>query len=413
MTGSSRVSLPELPSLTGLRYWAAFSILLNHLLLGFVSRDNPYFATMLSACGTLGMNVFFVLSGFIIHYNYHHKLDDFRMGSFYEFMVARFSRLYPLYIMVFFVEFLTTHIGKYSIEDVFRSLFFFGTMSHSWIYWKLDSGQSLTYMYDRFSISWSISTEFLMYCGYPALLWLFVRDGMPNKRRIFLSLAVCLACSVFIRWMTNNMAMVDQWGIALFGERASLATNASYSFAFWLTYLSPYIRFFEFIIGAVTAHNFLRLRDVPIGPREGLLMPLAGLLSFFFILATFIPKDAQPAMISATYNALGYFPFIAMVIFVCARYDFSVVTKFFEVRFFVFFGECSYSMYLIHIFIYSMAQHGPATPLADFLRIPVLWATVFACSYVLYTLLEMPARRRLRDALTRKPAAAKRNLAPA
>lgn len=401
MTALSKVALPELPSLTGLRYWAAFSILLNHLLLGFVARDNAYFSTMLNTCGFLGMNVFFVLSGFIIHYNYHQKLEDFRLSSFYEFILARFARLYPLYIVIFCVELTTVGLSKFNTGELQKAFVLFLTMSQTWFYWKLETGQSVPYMFDRFSLSWSISTEFLMYCGYPALLWIFLRDKTGHKTRIVLSIAVCLAASLFIRAALNNIQAVDAITTQVFGPRSAIANGFTHSSAWWLVWTSPYLRFFEFIVGAVVAHNFLRLRHVPVGPREGLIMPLVGLLAFLFIVGTFIPRESQPAIISETYKHLGYFPFIALIVFVCARYDFALVTRFFEVRFFVFFGECSYSMYLIHIFIYSLSQQAPAGPFETITRIIVLWTTVFACSFVLYTYLEMPARRWVRNALTR------------
>ncbi len=59
-------------------------------------------------------------------------------------------------------------------------------------------------------------------------------------------------------------------------------------------------------------------------------------------------------------------------------------------------------MYLIHIFFYGMVQIEPADPYLQVIQILMLWAFIFCCSYILYTVVEMPARRWMRDLLTGK-----------
>ena len=62
----------EVPGLTGLRFVAAFSVLLAHsfavLMRGHLA-DMPQLNWFTQAAG-FGMTLFFVLSGFVIHYNY-------------------------------------------------------------------------------------------------------------------------------------------------------------------------------------------------------------------------------------------------------------------------------------------------------------------------------------------------------
>src|SRR5215469_10492732 len=68
----TRIHPDDVPGLTGLRFLAAFSVVIAHgfgvLLQG---HDAPggiiYWATQASG---FGMTLFFVLSGFVIHYNY-------------------------------------------------------------------------------------------------------------------------------------------------------------------------------------------------------------------------------------------------------------------------------------------------------------------------------------------------------
>src|ERR1700691_3291248 len=62
----------DLPSLTGLRFFAAFFILVGHgtpMMLKLT--PNPQLVINVTNCFLeIGMELFFVLSGFVIHYNY-------------------------------------------------------------------------------------------------------------------------------------------------------------------------------------------------------------------------------------------------------------------------------------------------------------------------------------------------------
>jgi hypothetical protein len=50
------------------------------------------------------MPLFFVLSGFVIHYNYHQSIVTAPACGTFNFIVARFARLYPLYIFVLLLD---------------------------------------------------------------------------------------------------------------------------------------------------------------------------------------------------------------------------------------------------------------------------------------------------------------------
>jgi peptidoglycan/LPS O-acetylase OafA/YrhL len=88
---------PEIPSLTGLRFYAAALVLWAHTVGAFlVPADVPVLRSS-SSVGLLGTTLFFVLSGFVIHYNYSSSLSTLTPRALYSFVVARFARLYPLF----------------------------------------------------------------------------------------------------------------------------------------------------------------------------------------------------------------------------------------------------------------------------------------------------------------------------
>src|ERR1700726_4518484 len=93
---------PDVPALTGLRFLAAFSVLLAHGLSATLTNNEPPNGAVLwlmEASG-FGMTLFFVLSGFVIHYNYAGLVTDGRWRGIAAFFWARFARLYPLFLLM-------------------------------------------------------------------------------------------------------------------------------------------------------------------------------------------------------------------------------------------------------------------------------------------------------------------------
>src|SRR5215467_4232256 len=93
----------DIPALTGLRFAAAFSILFLHAVYWCIPfTDTKLPNAIASWVGVYGMPLFFVLSGFVIHYNYGLLFHDqpYTAAS-RHFSVARFARIYPLYFFFF------------------------------------------------------------------------------------------------------------------------------------------------------------------------------------------------------------------------------------------------------------------------------------------------------------------------
>lgn len=254
--------MPDIRALTGLRFWAAFSIILHHLLLGIVPRGTP-FETMLVACGSLGMTAFFVLSGFIIHYNYHGKVSTFSIRSFWEFFAARISRLYPLYFVLFMLDATTAtrRLNWFGFSFIFV---FFLTMTQSWFYFP---GGLLPLGFNRFSVSWSVSTEMLIYSTYPALLFLLLKDRSNQATKIAWVVGMIVATSLMLARMNVMPGTIDDVALAVFGWWAR-KSGADYTFSLWFTFYSPYMRFFEFTIGTLACHLNLARAEVHLKQKE-------------------------------------------------------------------------------------------------------------------------------------------------
>ena len=90
---------PTLYPLTGLRFFAAIAVVACHYSLfwrtGAVSV--PWLATLMGN-GNLGVNIFFILSGFILTYTYL-PVDAVMKGTLFNFYIARVARIVPVYFL--------------------------------------------------------------------------------------------------------------------------------------------------------------------------------------------------------------------------------------------------------------------------------------------------------------------------
>ena len=91
-----------IPSLTGLRGIAAAWVLLFHI--GLQARYvDPLIGQVLSTVaggGFLGVDFFFVLSGFVIALNYSGDAAPTSVRSYLHFLKKRLARIYPVHVMV-------------------------------------------------------------------------------------------------------------------------------------------------------------------------------------------------------------------------------------------------------------------------------------------------------------------------
>ena len=265
MTSDQKRRQP-IPQLTGLRFFAAISVAIAHAAAISLRIDPPSKLLIvkhwMEASAGFGMTLFFVLSGFVIHYNYADKLtfSGFRGAS--EFFWARFSRLYPLYLFVLFIEFMSStlissYISTGTTADQYEAIPAYLTLSQSWGY-KVIGDTSLIYAFGSvIPVTWSISTEWFFYVLYPAIL-LFV-GRLKSPISCFVALLGWSAA-----WGAIMLTAYDlspgwtSWASNTYGYVATSDGN-DHAFARWALYFSPYARIGEFILGTIVAHLFTML----------------------------------------------------------------------------------------------------------------------------------------------------------
>lgn len=163
----------HLPGLNGVRFWAAFLVLLDHLeLFKPYFGITPFWSEAHSAhLGRTGVTVFFVLSGFLITYLLLQETD---LGgiSIRNFYVRRILRIWPLYyLIVALCFFVVPYIGILHVEgyaepvhnDLAAKLFLFVAMMANVAFVVLPT-------VPFGNVLWSVAVEEQFYLFWPHLM---------------------------------------------------------------------------------------------------------------------------------------------------------------------------------------------------------------------------------------------------
>ena len=241
------VNRGHIAALDGLRFCAAMCIIVAHFAPMLQSATTSKLETMLvvnmSTLALFGMPLLFVLSGFVIHFNYHEVVGK-HAGGIGAFLLARFARLYPLYLIVFAYCMIkiVSAVGfdGFSSEEIFASTSFLSDLhSHMVVF---ASGVRLT-MIDVYSavsaaavsgVLWSVSTEWFFYLTYIFIGKVVVKLSTWEVIGAFVGAGVMLGLHIGLAYYSLNVA---RWAA---GTIAPIAGGASGdSFFIWLTYFSP------------------------------------------------------------------------------------------------------------------------------------------------------------------------------
>jgi peptidoglycan/LPS O-acetylase OafA/YrhL len=412
-TGIGQVgeSSHELKALHGLRFLAAFCILFSHAcswLANFkdtqtVFRYGEFFTVY-------GMPLFFVLSGFVIHYNYSRLFSTMRpRWAIFEFLGARFARIYPLFICFFLVGLATDEVLQWSYHhrlNLFLVLTHELTLTQSWVYVVL-FGDRLV-LDGTFGLSWSLSTEFFFYLSYVVLV---LHISRLRKLSGVLISAGAMSTFVFVAfaYAAGHRGEINAFARQYMNDHFGDGDRSVY---WWLFYYSPYGRVFEFILGCLTAQVYALMAERAVSSREARLgrYMLSGSLIFllgFGLLYLFNPLGQSIAIYVDLFKLnFGCAIAIAVLIFCVSRYRSSGVAAVLSAPLMVLLGDLSYSIYTVHtwtlrIFGRPQMAFQYGVELEAAFRIVLAIALTIILSSATYRLIEVPARAWLRKVVAR------------
>jgi len=352
----------RIPALTGIRILAAALVFGSHLASGnLFAGPIPILSS-----GYSGVTLFFCLSGFVLTWNYSHKFENFSLGEVYSFGVARFSRVYPSYLLALVCILLPMWFSGQNIgQDVWIHIF--GVQA-----WSDD----IFTVFGFNGVGWSMSVEFFLYSCFPVVMFLLLKN---QKKSFLLSLLLVLfSGGVFIATWANWSGL------------DSLAFNDPGSSHRFL-YRSPVGRLGDFVSGMVLA---LIVRNTLLNPKFGLLAQWLGSISFIAFLA----------MADLYYKSwswdIAYLIPTCVLIWGLAVAPTTGFARFLSTPLVLLAGEASFVFYLFHQQLISALSFGVANDVPTFLLISaVQFFAILAFSIVLHLVFEKPAHRALRKVL--------------
>ena len=329
----------------GLRGFAVTLVFLQHYavqsqLIGLSPGQTATFAAIARAYGNYGVELFFVLSGYLIYGSLVR-----RSPSFLGFMARRYQRIYPAFLIVFAFALVATALapgqGKLPSEP-----------------WRAAAivGMNLALLPGLFDIprivdvAWSLSYEMFFYIATAALVLGTGISRVPRRGRIAILLALSgaflLLCFADLPWLPARMMP--------FFAGMLLAEGAGERVPAWLGWAAPMAA-----IVAVAMHGFPKPWD-----------ELAQTAAFFMLCAVCFRGRGLVSL---------------CMIWAPLRW----------------LGNMSYSYYLLHGFVVRVAMMvlGRLLPqgMPEWIFwavMPVLYATTIAAAAVLFVSVERPVSLR-------------------
>lgn len=367
----------SLGPLTGIRFLAAVHVMIFHMAQGPIS-SLPMGLRDLFGAGYVGVSMFFVLSGFILAYNYIGESGELTVSRA-DFYIARTARIAPVYFFcmlfalpVFFSDMVM--LGKGVSTAVLYTIGAFGmsgTLIQSWV------------PYPAFYLNspgWSLSNEAFFYAVFPVAV-LFMRGR---------SLAVLIGAAV-VTWVVAMTAPVLY--IMATSASQSVINHQTEGVVIAALKYDPLLRLPEFLMGAVTGALFVRMG--PMSERRSTVVTVSMLLVVGAVLAV----STQVPYIVIHNGVLA--PFYALFIYALAG-DRSIIASFLSSPKMLLLGEASFALYLFHLpFARYMHRLGGIIGVNpdSLLYIVPSGIIAIACSVLLLKFVEEPGRIALRNAL--------------
>ncbi|MDP5182835.1 acyltransferase [Blastococcus sp. BMG 814] len=374
MAGAHQALRGEIRGLTGLRLVAAVWVVAHHFWL--FSPDRDLLARLdplrpLLASGWLGVDLFFVLSGFVLAHNYVAVLGNrFRGRAAVDFYRARISRIWPTWMVVLGAVLVGGHVQQALVGTPG------GSAAEGLDAVTLLRQVLLVQVWDRPDYSatgpvgpgWSLSAEWLAYLAFPLLALLLhrVRSRRPVVPAALAVAALVPFAATCLVLGTHDWAwswLLRLTGAFLAGSLAALAVARVDRGAA-----------VERAAGR-TAAAVLALLPVALWWAGAAGQDRAGAVALLFpvLVGALALTDAGPARLLST-------PLVVLG------------------------GRISFALYLVHMAVFetlwTLAGAGSASAAGVLLQL----GAPFLAAWVLWRFVEEPARRRLRGAPARRSA---------
>ncbi|HEY5811390.1 MAG TPA: acyltransferase [Terrimicrobiaceae bacterium] len=267
----------ELPALTGVRFYAALGVYFAHISL-VPGVEEFSLRQFFFGLGEVGVSLFFVLSGFILTYNYADRFQNIVRGSDCKrFIWDRLAKIYPLHLatMLYMVP---VQVFSPNLPLDWRAVPFHLLLLQC--FWPFPRPAFYEYLNVP---SWSISCEWFFYLLAPFAIYLAL-GRVRSRLLVLLAMSYAAGMGLFL-WKTHS-------------ETARF---------YYLSCFAP-TRFLEFLAGVFLARFFLRFSL----PKTNTAARLAQVGGIVWLLAAALYRAHAPWPF---WGGLLYIPGSALLIF--------------------------------------------------------------------------------------------------
>ena len=350
--------------LTSLRFFFAFMVFLSHLWL--LQDESPFLRNLYDDIfyeGYIGVSFFFILSGFILGYNYHTKILHGQI-KFSQFWLARLARIYPLHILTLFIAIPLSLKGD-AVEWITRFVL------NIFLVQSFVPSEDVYFYFN--AVSWSISDEWFFYLMFPFLVFL-----MLKKRNLKYAFVLLLIVPI---------------GLLLVKE--------TYHEKYF--YINPLLRIGDFVLGKLLfrLYNYRKTNSYMHNKNFASLAEVSSII--VLCIFVYFHNDIPQGFRFSCY----YWPPMIMLIY-SFSYANGIISDFISRKTFVYLGEISFGFYMFHMLVLRYYEYIPKKlGIAEQVPSGVIEATIvfgitLALSMASYKWFEVPANRFIKRKLGTK-----------
>lgn len=355
----------ELPALTGIRFYAAVFVFLSHVVI-IPGMEKLSAGRLIFNAGVVGVSFFFVLSGFILTYNY---ADIFRDGvslaNYKQFVWDRWTKIYPVQLATLLMV-LPISISSPNLPLDWRAVPAHLLLLQCW--WPSSEPG-----FNRFLNvpSWSISCEWFFYLLAPLAMFCALGRGR--------------------RWVPVLLTSGYICALGLILSRS----HSDYSRLYFVSWFAP-SRFVEFLIGIFVARIFMTTARA----KSTTLALLAQMAGLGLIVAGAMYRAQAPWPL---WGGLLYAPGSALLVFGLAQgrgFLATHLSHWWLERL----GMASFSFYMVHAVVLRAVKGvwlhlgWEVRSWAAFAGVVVgMFLIVQTIAFILYYFYELPVQKRLRS----------------
>ena len=345
------------PEIDGLRAIAVGAVILYH-------SQITIFGHQLFKGGFIGVDIFFVISGYLITSIILKELLINGSFSFKYFYERRIRRILPALIFVKLVSlpFAWTYLLPSSFVDFSKSILYsLGFISNFYFWYSGQQYGAESGLLKPFLHTWSLSVEQQYYIIFPIVLLIVFKYFRQYLIHILI------------------LGFIISLGLADYGSRNHPSLNF---------YVLP-TRVWELLVGSILAHFEITLGHRSKNKTLNLILPCIGLSLIGHSILFFNDKMFHPSFYTLS-------PIIGVFLIIWFSYKDELITKILSTKLFVGIGLISYSLYLWHypIFALSRIVEFTAVGAGDVFKKLSLGLLILILSILSYYFFERPARNK-------------------